>query len=83
MVLPLLSTDITMEISGITTVLPLDSTNLPVVITPNFTTGFHWYTTGLPLPSNSRDIFYEVIILPFSFEIQGQLMFGSLTDNSF
>ena len=45
-VLPLLSTDITMEISGITTVLPLESTVFPVVIPPNFTTGFHWHTTG-------------------------------------
>ena len=31
-----------MEISGTTTVLPLESTVLP----PNFTTGFHLYTTG-------------------------------------
>ena len=42
----MLSTDITVEISGITTV-------LPVVIPPNFTADFHWYTTvnttGLPL----------------------------------
>ena len=35
-----------MEISGITTVLPLESTVLPVVIPANFTTGFYWYTTG-------------------------------------
>ena len=31
-----------MEISGFTTVLPLESTVLP----PNFTTGFHLYITG-------------------------------------
>ena len=35
-----------MEISGITTVLPPKSTVLPVVIPPNFTTGFHLHTTG-------------------------------------
>ena len=38
-----------MEISGITTV-------LPVVIPPNFTTGFHWHTTGNT--ADSRNIFY-------------------------
>ena len=46
MVLPLLSTDITVEINGITINLPLESTVLQVVTPPNFTTGFHWYTTG-------------------------------------
>ena len=42
----LLSTDITVEISGFTTVLPLESTVLPVVIPPNFTADFQWYTKG-------------------------------------
>ena len=37
---------LTMEITGITSVLPLKSTVLPVVITPNFTADFDWYTTG-------------------------------------
>ena len=46
MVLPLLITDITEEISGIATVLPLESTVLPVVIPPNFTADSHWYITG-------------------------------------
>ena len=36
----------TVEISGITIVLPLESTVLPVIIPPNFTADFHWYTTG-------------------------------------
>ena len=40
-------------ITGITSVLPLKTTVLPVVIPPNFTTDFHWYTTG-----KFRDIFY-------------------------
>ena len=44
-----------MEIIGITTVLPLKSTVLPVVIPPNFIAEFHWYTTG-----NCSDIFYGV-----------------------
>ena len=60
MALPLLSTDITVEISCITTVLPLESTVLPVVIPPNFMADFHWYTTG-NITGKSRDIFYGVI----------------------
>ena len=44
-----------MEITGISSVLPLKSTVLPVVLTPNFTTDFHCYTTGI-----SRAIFYVV-----------------------
>ena len=35
-----------MEFTGITSVLPLKSAVLPVLIPPNFTTDFHWYTTG-------------------------------------
>ena len=60
MVLPLLSTDITEEFSGNTAVLPLESTVLPVVIPPNFTTDFHWYTTGNTTaiqPVISKEIF--------------------------
>ena len=38
----MLSTDITEEISGITTALQLESTVLPVVVPPNFTAEFHW-----------------------------------------
>ena len=49
-----------MEISCITTVLPLESSVLPVVIPPNFMADFHWYTTG-NITGKSRDIFHGVI----------------------
>ena len=56
-----ITSDITMEIIGITctTVLPLKSTVLPVVINvpPNFTADFHCYTTG-----NSRDISMGMLV---------------------
>ena len=46
--------------TGITSVLPLKSTVLPVVIPPNFTADFHWYTTG-NTTGKSRDILYGFI----------------------
>ena len=56
-----ITSDITMEIIGITctTVLPLKSTVLPVVINvpPNFTADFHCYTIG-----NSRDISMGMLV---------------------
>ena len=53
-VLPLFSTEITVEITGITTGLPLKSTGLPVVIPLNFTPGIPLKSTGIPveIPQN-------------------------------
>ena len=45
-VLPVVSIGISVVYFSITIVLPLESTVLPVVIPPNFTADFHWYTTG-------------------------------------
>ena len=45
---------------GVTTVLPLKSTVLPVVIPPSFTSDAHWYTT-VNTTGNSKEIFYGVL----------------------
>ena len=89
-VLPLLSTDITEEFSGNTVVLPLEFTVLPVVIPPNFTTDFHWYTTGNTTAiqlviSNCLSIKYvqgekddHMYLEKFQREMLGKMSFGHL-----